>query len=231
MSLQLITIDGPVAVGKSSVGLLLAKKLGFSFFDTGVLYRTFTCKVLQQCVPPEDEEALTQLANETRFRFQHRKAGNLLVLIDGEDVSHCLGHPRVEENVSVVSKLPGVRHRMVSEQRRVAAEGKLIMAGRDIGTVVLPWADLKIFLTASVEERARRRFTELKARDAEPEYAQVLAELRRRDTMDMHRTVSPLKAADDAVTIDTESLALDQVVERIYALVLGRKESGGSSPK
>lgn len=231
MSLQLITIDGPVAVGKSSVGLLLARKLGFSFFDTGVLYRTFTCKVLQQRVLPEDEKTLTELANETGFRFEHREAGKLLVLIDGEDVSHCLGHPRVEENVSAVSKVPGVRHRMVSEQRRVAAEGKLIMAGRDIGTVVLPWADFKVFLTASVEERARRRFMELQGRGAEPEYAQVLAELRRRDSMDIHRPVSPLKAAHDAVTVDTESLALDQVVERIYALVLGRKESGGSSPR
>lgn len=221
-----MTIDGPVAVGKSSVGLLLAKRLGFSFFDTGVLYRTFTCKVLQQRIPPEDAEALTQLAAETKFQFVHREAGNLLVHVDGQDMSRCVGQPVVEDHVALVSKVPGVRQRMVSEQRRVAQEGKLIMAGRDIGTVVLPWADTKVFLTASVEERAARRFRELRQRGGDSTYEQVLADLRRRDGMDMQRAISPLKPAPDAVSINTEGLALTGVVDRICELALGSDSRG-----
>lgn len=226
MSPQLVTIDGPVAVGKSSVGLLLAKRLNFSFFDTGVLYRTFTCKVLQQRIPSENAEALTQLAAQTNFQFIHREGGSLVVLVDGKNMSHCLGRPVVEDNVAVVSKVPGVRHRIVSEQRRVAQEGKLIMAGRDIGTVVLPWADLKIFLTASVEVRADRRFRDICQRGEDVAYEQVLADLRRRDGMDMQRAISPLKPAPDAITIDTEGLDLDEVVDRICELAHGTEDKG-----
>lgn len=210
-----------MAVGKSSVGLLLAKRLGFSFFDTGVLYRTFTCKALQQRIPSEDAGALTQLAAQTDFQFVHREGGTLLVLVDGKDMSRCLGQPLVEDNVAVVSKVPGVRQRIVSEQRRVAQQGKLIMAGRDIGTVVLPWADLKIFLTASVEERADRRFRETRQRGGDVTYEQVLADLKRRDRMDMQRAISPLRPAPDAVTIDTEGLDLGEVVDRICELGQG----------
>jgi cytidylate kinase len=220
LSSELIAIDGPVAVGKSSVGSLLARKLSFSFFDTGLMYRTFTWKVLKLGIPPEDENKLSHLANMTRFDFVPCEQGCLSVLIDDEDVSSRLARSRIEEKVSLISKVAGVREKMVSEQRRVAQRGKLIMAGRDIGTVVLPWAELKIFLVASVEERANRRYKELLERGRKVDYHTVLAELRQRDATDIHRAISPLKPAADAIIIDTENLSLEQVVDKIYDLAV-----------
>jgi cytidylate kinase len=222
LDLRLITIDGPVAVGKSSVGLLLAGRLGFRFFDTGVIYRTFTSKALSAGISPSDTEALIRLAESTDFSFIPGKGARLSVLIDGEDLSGLLSNPEVERSVPVIAKIPDVRHRMVAEQRRMASDAHLVMAGRDIGTVVLPWADLKIFLTASVAERARRRHAELLARGLLLPYETVVAELESRDHNDTTRKVSPLRPADDAVTIDTDGLTLEQVVDRIYELARAR---------
>jgi len=220
LSLELIAIDGPVAVGKSSVGSLLARKLNFSFFDTGLMYRSFTWKVLNLGLSSENENNLSHLASMTRFDFVPCQGGYLSVLIDDEDISSRLACSQIEEKVSLVSKVAGVRQKMVSEQRRVARRGKLIMAGRDIGTVVLPWAELKIFLVASVEERANRRYKELLERGRKVDYHTVLAELRQRDATDIHRAISPLKPAADAITIDTEKLNLEQVVGKIYDLAV-----------
>ena len=220
LSLELIAIDGPVAVGKSSVGSLLARKLKFSFFDTGIIYRTFTWKVLKLGIPPEDENKLSHLAAITKFDFVPAQGGCLSVLIDNEDVSSRLACSQIEENVSLVSKVAGVRQKMVSEQRAVAQKGKLVMAGRDIGTVVLPWAELKFFLVASVEERANRRYKELLERGERVDYGVVLTELRLRDDIDIHRAISPLKPASDAIIIDTEKLNLEQVVDNIYDLAV-----------
>lgn len=217
---QLIAIDGPVAVGKSSVGSLLAKRLGYVFFDTGMMYRAFTWKVIKSGTPPDDEQKLCQLANATRFDFVPSKEGNLLFLVDGEDVSCRLLSPEIEELVASIAKVPGVRQAMVLQQRKLAEQGKVVMAGRDISTVVLPWAPLKIFLTASTEERARRRYQELLRRGQNSSLKAVLADLKRRDDMDVHRPVSPLKPADDAVIIDTEKLTLEQVVDKIYNLAV-----------
>lgn len=220
LSSELIAIDGPVAVGKSSVGSLLARKLKFSFFDTGIMYRTFTWKVLNLGISPEDENTLAHLASMTRFDFVPCQGGCLTVLIDNEDISSQLACSRIEEKVSLVSKVAGVRQKMVSEQRRVAHSGKLIMAGRDIGTVVLPWAELKFFLVASVEERATRRYKELLERGKKVDYDVVITELRQRDAIDTHRAISPLKPAADAIIIDTEKLSLEQVVDKIYDLAI-----------
>ena len=220
MKTQLIAIDGPVAVGKSSVGSLLAKRLGYVFFDTGTMYRAFTWKTLKSGDPLEDEIKLCHLASTTKFNFVASKEGYLSVLIDGEDVSQELLSPKVEKNVSLVSRIAGVRHIMVAEQRKLAQRGKVVMAGRDIGTVVLPWAELKIFLTASTEERARRRYKELLERGENTSLESVLADLKKRNETDIHRAISPLKPADDAVIIDTESFSLEQVVDKIYALVI-----------
>ena len=216
LNLRLITIDGPVAVGKSSVGLVLAGQLGFRFFDTGVIYRTFTSKALSAGISPSDTDALIRLAESTDFSFVPGNGARLTVLIDGEDLSSLLSNPEVERSVPVVAKIPEVRHKMVSEQRRMAGDVRLVMAGRDIGTVVLPWADLKIFLTASVSERARRRHSELLARGLSTPYETVVEELEVRDHNDTTRKVSPLKPADDAVIIDTDGLSLEQVVDRIF---------------
>jgi cytidylate kinase len=215
---QLIAIDGPVAVGKSSVGSLLAKRLGYVFFDTGMIYRAFTWKVLKSGISPEDKEKLCELATATEFDFVPSKEGVLSVFIDGEDVSSKLLRPVIEGLVALVAKVAEVRQAMVSEQRKLAQRGKVVMAGRDIGTVVLPWAELKIFLTASTEERARRRHKELLRRGENSSFETVLADLRKRDEIDINRTISPLKPAEDAIIINTENLSLEQVVDKIYTL-------------
>lgn len=220
MKPQLIAIDGPVAVGKSSVGSLLAKRLGYVFFDTGMMYRAFTWKVLKLGIPIEDEQKLCQLANTTKFDFIPLQGWRLSPAIDDEDVSSKLLCPEVEAHVSLASKIAGVRQTLVLEQRKLAQRGKVVMAGRDIGTVVLPWAELKIFLTASTKERARRRHKELLKRGENSSLESVLADLKRRDEMDIHRTISPLKPAEDAIIIDTENLSLEQVVDKIYTLAV-----------
>ncbi len=218
MKPQLIAIDGPVAVGKSSVGLRLAKRLGYAFFDTGMIYRAFTWKVLKSGISPEDEQKLCRLAATTEFDFIHSKQGSLSVFIDGQDVSSKLLCPEIEELVASIAKVAGVRQAMVSEQRKLAQRGRVVMAGRDIGTVVLPWAELKIFLSASTEVRAERRYKELLKRGENSSLEVVLADLRKRDEMDINRTISPLKPAEDAIIINTENLSLEQVVDKIHAL-------------
>jgi cytidylate kinase len=217
---QLIAIDGPVAVGKSSVGSLLARRLGYVFFDTGMMYRAFTWKVLKSGISIENEQKLCQLANTTKFDFVPLQGCYLSPFIDDEDVSSKLFRPEVEEHVSLTSKIAGVRQTLIQEQRRLAQRGKVVMAGRDIGTVVLPWAELKIFLTASTEERAKRRYKELLERGENSSMESVLADLKKRDEMDIHRTISPLKPAEDATIIDTENFTLEQVVDKIYALAV-----------
>jgi len=217
---QLIAIDGPVAVGKSSVGSLLATRLGYVFFDTGMMYRAFTWKVLKSGISIEDEQKLCQLANTTKFDFVPLQGCYLSPFIDDEDVSPHLFRPEVEAHVPITSKIAGVRQTLIQEQRRLAQRGQLIMAGRDIGTVVLPWAELKVFLTASTEERARRRYKELLERGGNSSLESVLADLKKRDETDIHRTISPLKPADDAIIIDTENFTLAQVVDKIYTLAV-----------
>jgi len=219
---QLIAIDGPVAVGKSSVGSLLARKLGYVFFDTGMMYRAFTWKVLKLSIPPEDENRLCHLASTTKFDFVSSQEGYLSPFIDGENVSPQLVRPEIEERVALISKVAGVRQALVSEQRKLAQQEKLVMAGRDIGTIVLPWAELKVFLAASAEERANRRYKELLEQGERADYTSIFAELKRRDEIDTHRTVSPLKPAADAITINTEKLSLEQVVDKIYALAVNQ---------
>ena len=217
---QLIAIDGPVAVGKSSVGLRLAKRLGYIFFDTGMIYRAFTWKVLKSGISTEDEQSLCQLAITTEFDFIPSKQGAISLFVDGEDVSSKLLCVKIEELVALIAKVAGVRKAMVSQQRKLAGRGKVVMAGRDIGTVVLPWAELKIFLTASTEERARRRHRELLRRGENSSLETVLADLKKRDELDINRTISPLKPAEDAIIINTENLNLEQVIGKICTLAV-----------
>ena len=217
---QLIAIDGPVAVGKSSVGLRLAKRLGYIFFDTGMIYRAFTWKVLKSGISPEDEQSLCQLATTIDFDFIPSKQGAISLFVDGEDVSSKLLCAKIEELVALIAKVAGVRKAMVSQQRKLAERGKVVMAGRDIGTVVLPWAELKIFLTASTEERARRRHRELLRRGENSSLETVLADLKKRDELDINRTISPLKPAEDAIIINTENLNLEQVIGEICTLAI-----------
>lgn len=220
---QIIALDGPVAVGKTTVGRLVARRLGYRFVDTGTMYRALTWKALRLEIPLDDEEALVRMSADTQFQLvsSPRNPGQSNILTDGHDISREVRSGPVEKAVSLVSKVPGVRQSLVRHQRKMAEEGFLVMAGRDIGTVVLPQADLKIFLVASPQERARRRFQEIAGQSDKVTYEEVLADLQSRDQMDTERHVSPLKPAPDAYILDTEGLSAEQVADKIYALATG----------
>ena len=217
-----IAVDGPAASGKSTVGELLARRLGYLLFDTGVMYRAVTWAALLEQTCVADEAAITALAERVQIDVLPptiQDGRKCTVLLDGVDVSWEIRRPDVDANVSAVSAYPGVRHEMVRQQRRLAEGGRVVMLGRDIGTVVMPHADLKIYLDAGVEERARRRWLELQARGQPADYAAVLASMRQRDEIDSHRKVSPLRAAADAVVLDTTGIGVEKVVERLIQLI------------
>jgi len=219
-----IAIDGPASSGKSTIGELLARRLGYLYFDTGVMYRAVTWAALDRNVPIEDEAAVTTLAEQLGIQVAPPTLDDgrqYTVMADGTDITWAIRTPEVDGNVSPVSAYPGVRRALVAQQRQVAAQGPVVMVGRDIGTVVLPDADLKIYLDASVEERARRRWLEERARALDADYGTVLASMRRRDEIDSHREVSPLRAAEDAVVVDTTELSIEEVLAEIEQLVEG----------
>ena len=218
---RVIAIDGPGASGKSAVGALVARRLGFRFLDTGVMYRAFTWFALEQGIDPGDEAALCRLAPQTKMAVSTddpEPKGNSRVTVNGVDATPYIVRPEVETSVSQVSRLPAVREAMVALQRAEARRGGIVVAGRDIGTVVLPDADLKVYLDASPEERARRRHEQTRQRGETVSEASVLDELERRDATDSNRKTSPLRPAADAVIVNTDGLSLEQVVEKILTL-------------
>lgn len=217
-----IAIDGPAASGKSTVGQALAQRLDYLYFDTGVMYRAVTWVALERSIPIEDEEAVTALAEQLCIEVTEPTAADgrqYTVFADGVDVTWAIRTPAVDANVSPVSAYAGVRRALVAQQQRVAQGRAVVMVGRDIGTVVLPDADLKIYLDATVEERARRRWREMGERGKHMDYGAVLASMRRRDQIDSSRDVSPLCAAEDAVILDTTDLGIDEVVKETWRLV------------
>jgi cytidylate kinase len=217
-----IAIDGPAASGKSTIGELLAQHLGYLYFDTGVMYRAVTWAALERGIPIQDEAAVTALAEQLRIDVlppQTDDGRQYTVLADGVDVTWTVRTPEVDAHVSPISAYPGVRRALVAQQRRVAAGGRVVMVGRDITTVVLPDADLKLYLDASVEERARRRWREVRARGKETGYEAVLASMRRRDEIDSQRAVAPLRVADDAIVVDTTNLSIEEVLAQTERLV------------
>ena len=217
-----IAIDGPAASGKSTIGRLLADSLNYIYFDTGVMYRAVTRVALNREIPIEDEAGVTELAEALAIDVLLPTVDDgrqYTVLADGEDVTWSIRQPDVDRGVSPVSAYAGVRSALTGQQRRIGQKGKIVMVGRDIGTVVLPGADLKIYLDASVEERAWRRYQEIVARKEPVDYDAVLNSMRRRDEIDSRRSVAPLQVADDAVVLDTTGMDVDQVVESILNLV------------
>jgi cytidylate kinase len=219
---QTIAIDGPAASGKSTLGKLLADGLGYLFFDTGVMYRAVTWAALQRGLPIEDEAAVTRLAEGTVIDIQPPSkpdGRNCDILVDGRDVTWDIRSAEVEKYVSPVSVYPGVRQALTLQQRRIGLRGKVVMVGRDIGTVVLPEAELKIYLVASAEERARRRYQEVFARDGSASYEAILTTIRQRDQIDSTRAVAPLRPAADAVILDTDRMDVQQVLEAVRSLV------------
>lgn len=221
-----IAIDGPAASGKTTVGELLARRLGYLFLDTGVMYRAVTWAAWRDDVDVRDEHRVTELVEELEIRITDSTEDDgrhYSVLVDGVDVTWQIRSPAVDANVSIVAAYPGVRRALVPMQRRTADEEPVVMAGRDIGTVVLPDAELKIFLDATVEERARRRWEEMRNRgEEETDYRAVLESMRRRDRIDENRDVSPLRPARDAVVIDTTAMSVDEVVEEAHRLIKER---------
>lgn len=218
---DIIAIDGPAASGKSTLGRRLADALGYLFFDTGVMYRALTWLVLQRGINVRDEKAVTALAHETQIDVlpaSHADGRACDVVVGGQDITWETRRPEVDANVSVISAYAGVRQAMSEQQRRIGQRGKVVMVGRDIGTVVLPEADLKIYLDASAEERARRRHEENVSRGTQSDYKNILAKVIERDHIDSTRDVAPLKAADDAVILDSDKLNADQVFEQVWRL-------------
>ena len=218
---DIIAIDGPAASGKSTLGHRLADALGYLFFDTGVMYRAITWLVLQRGINVSDEKAITALAEETQIDVlpASRSDGRACdVIVGGQDITWETRRPEVEANVSVISAYAGVRHAMSEQQRRIGQRGRVVMVGRDIGTVVLPEADLKIYLDASAEERARRRHEENVSRGTKSDYENILAQVIERDRIDSTRDVAPLKAADDAIVLDSDKLNADEVFEQVRRL-------------
>ncbi|MCL5999364.1 MAG: (d)CMP kinase [Chloroflexi bacterium] len=221
-----ITIDGPAASGKSTLGAALAKQLGYLYFDTGVMYRAVTLAVFQHKIDIHDEAAVTALAQSIRIEVTppHTLDGRqYTVWLDGQDVTWNLRGPEIDANVSIPSAYATVRHAMVAQQRRIAERGNVVMVGRDIGTVVLPDADIKIYLDASVEERAQRRHSELLAREQPSDYAEVLAKMQQRDLLDSSRAASPLRPAPDAIIIDSTNKPVGIVLAELEHIIADRR--------
>lgn len=217
----MIAIDGPAASGKSAAGLAVAARLGYRFFDTGAMYRAVTWLALRRGIDPDDAPSLARLAQRADITVRDAR-GNAIeptaVLLDGEDATPHLRDDDVDAAVSLVSRVPEVRTALVVVQRRLASEGRVVMAGRDIGSVVLPDADLKIYLDASREVRARRRALQLREAGLEPDFEALMTDLERRDGIDTSRETSPLTAARGAVIIHTDDLTITEVVQRILNL-------------
>jgi len=219
---SIIAIDGPAASGKSTIGLRLANALEYIFFDTGVMYRAITWLALERGIAVQDEDAVSALAEETQIDVApaSKSDGRACdVLVDGRDITWETRSRKVDENVSIVAAYQRVRKALSRQQRRIGQRGKIVMVGRDIGTVVLPDADLKIYLDATAEERARRRYDEIVARNGEANYDAILKRVIERDRIDSTRDVAPLKVAEDAVVLDSDKLSADEVFEQILALV------------
>lgn len=218
---SIIAIDGPAASGKSTLGRRLAESLGHMFFDTGVMYRALTWHALQQGLDVRDEAGITALANEISIDVQPASDldGRLCdVLVNGADVTWDSRSEAVDANVSIVAAYRGVRLAMGDQQRQIGQRGQVVMVGRDIGTIILPEADLKIYLDASATERARRRYEELKARGVQANLNDVLSMVLERDRIDSTRDVAPLRVASDAVLIDSENFSAQEIFEQVRKL-------------
>lgn len=223
-----ITLDGPAASGKSTLGERLAKSLNFIYLDTGVMYRAVTLAMLKKNIDVNDEALVTKVAQDMDLDIQPptvEDGRSNDVILDGLDVTWEIRLPDVEAHVSQVSAYKGVRVAMTKKQREIGNRGGIVMVGRDIGTVVLPDAEIKLYLDASVEERAKRRYLELINRGKDANYEFILEDLKRRDNIDSSRDIAPLKPADDAIMIDSDHLNADEVYENIFNLVNSLKEN------
>lgn len=219
---MIVAIDGPAGAGKSTVAKRLARQLGYTYLDTGAMYRAIAWKVVQEGLDPADETGLRRILAGIRLELIEEEGG-LRLLLNGRDVTDEIRSPEMSQMASKVSELKVVRDRMVDLQRAMGATGKMVAEGRDVGTVVFPEADVKIYLDASKWERARRRFQELDAQGKGGTLEETMADLEVRDRRDRERAVAPLRKADDAVVIDSTSYGVDAVVDQIMQEVTRKK--------
>ena len=221
----MVAIDGPAGAGKSTIARGVAARTGYTYIDTGAMYRAVAWRALQAGLSVgEDDAAIGALAGGLAFEFR-AVDGRTHLFVDGEDVEAAIRTPEVGNLSSPVSTIPAVREHLVAAQREMARTRPVVMEGRDIGTVVFPDACLKVFLTASAEERARRRFEELRAQGEDVSFAQVLADQRARDERDSSRAIAPLRRAEDAVEVDTDGLSIEEVIDRVMELLAARLEA------
>ncbi len=214
-----IAIDGPASAGKSTIAKKVAEKLGYIYLDTGAMYRTLTYAALSNGSDLQDEEALHKLLQGIRITFSTAENEMQRVFLNEEDVTESIRSEQVTQNVSLVSSFAKVREEMVARQKSIARSGGVVMDGRDIGTVVLPDAEVKIFMTATAEERALRRYKENMAKGMTTSLEELTEDMKRRDHLDSTRTISPLKKADDAIVLDSTHLEIDEVVKRILGII------------
>lgn len=214
-----MAIDGPASAGKSTVAKLVAKRFNYVYCDTGAMYRVVTLAALDQGIAVTDSTQVSQLAREIKISFAPGEPGQR-VFLNGRDVTTAIRQGRIDQNVSAVAAIPAVREEMTNQQRQIAEEGGIVMDGRDIGSTVLPNAPVKIFMVATAHERARRRYVENKAKGiATASLEELQKEIELRDQKDSSRKVSPLVQAPDAVRLDTTSLTIDEVVDRISTII------------
>jgi CMP/dCMP kinase len=223
MSAVIVAIDGPSGAGKSTLAKRLAKELGFIYLDTGAMYRALALKMLRQGVGAEDDSRLAPLVRQTEIDLQEN-SGRLKVLLDGADVADSIRTPEVSQMASKVSARQIVRQRMLELQRAAAEKGDIVAEGRDVGTVIFPGAEVKVYLDASISERARRRFEELSANGRQVSLADTVRELTERDRRDSERDLAPLCRAPDAVSVDSSVLTADAVAARVIELIRLRLE-------
>ena len=212
-----IAVDGPAGAGKSTIAKLIAKKMGIVYVDTGAMYRAIALYMLRNRVEPSDQETIIEKCKEADVTLGHED-GQQVVFLNGENVNGLIRNEEVGNMASAISVIGEVRQTLVAKQRKLAETTDLIMDGRDIGTCVLPNANLKIYLTASSEVRAKRRYDELLEKGQECDLEKIKADIEDRDYRDMHREISPLKQADDAILVDTSFLTIEEVVEHILGL-------------
>ncbi|HDS74386.1 MAG TPA: (d)CMP kinase [Firmicutes bacterium] len=222
---MIVAIDGPAGSGKTTTARSVAERLGFVHIDTGAMYRAVTLQVLRDGVSLDDDTTIIGTAKRVRIELKRTEDGVLRTLLNGDDVTHDIRESRVDMHVSRVSEIAGVRDEIVRQQRELGRNVDAVMEGRDIGTVVFPDAEVKVYLVASVEERAKRRQKELTLRGVNHDLADVLADIQRRDQHDSTRAVAPLKPAPDAIWIDTTSKSIDEQVDEVIRLVDKRRRS------
>jgi len=219
----IIAIDGPAASGKSTTAQLLAKKLGYLYIDTGAMYRACALKAKKMGIDINDEESIRNLLDFIDIRIENDNSKNR-ILLDGEDVSEDIRADDISSLASAISAIPAVRYKMVELQRKMGEKGSVILDGRDIGTFVFPDAEVKFFLTASPEIRAKRRWLELQQKGIDKDFSEVLADLVKRDNNDSQRALAPLKKAEDAIEIDTSNMTIEEQTETLYKIILSKLE-------